>query len=382
VRDVQNPFPVEEYRCRLLAVQAGLATRGLDGLLVTTPENVLYLTGYQTFGTARQFLVVPASGDPVFLLRELEAPLVAYTARFQDCRTYADSEDPLPVLTGLLRSLLGAGARAGIEDGPGGLSPAELARLREAGEGLALTAASGVVEARRVVKSPREIELCRQAAGITATGMRAAADAVRAGTSENHVAAAAAAAMTEAGSEWFAVSPIVTSGYRAGIPHTTYARRVIERGDTVLIELGACMHRHFGPLMRTCVVGEPDAETARMFTACREALEAAMAVIRPGVTSGQAHAACQEVIDRHGFTERFKKRLGYSVGIGLRSWSEAHLMDLKADDPRPLEAGMVFHMPPALRKAWRAGVGVSETIVVMEDGCEPLSSFPRELFVR
>ena len=119
-----------------------------------------------------------------------------------------------------------------------------------------------------------------------------------------------------------------------------------------------------------------------MYAACREGLEAAMAAIKPGITSGDAHQACQEVIDSYGYTDYFRKRLGYSVGIGLRTWSEGDVMDLKGGDERVLQAGMVFHMPPALRKPWQLGVGLSETIVVTDSGCEPLGSLSRELYSR
>lgn len=92
--------------------------------------------------------------------------------------------------------------------------------------------------------------------------------------------------------------------------------------------------------------------------------------------------AAQEVIDKRGHTDYFRKRLGYSVGVGMSTWNEGRIFDLKADDHRTIEAGMVFHMPPALRLPGAFGVGVSETVIVTEDGCEPLSTQPRELAVR
>jgi Xaa-Pro aminopeptidase len=198
---------------------------------------------------------------------------------------------------------------------------------------------------------------------------------------ENAVAAAASAAMIAAGSEWFGEQPIVTSGERAGVPHTTYARRPLRRGDCVLIEMSGVFHRHFAPMMRTAFIGEPPSHVLDMYAACRAGLEAAMAVIRPGITSSEAHEACEKAIAEFGYGDWFKKRLGYSVGTGLGFWNEGHIIDLKPDDESALQAGMLFHLPPALRDPFRHGVGVSETVLITPEGCEQLGKVPRELHV-
>lgn len=380
MQQLQNGFTAEEYADRHRRVRGEMAARGVDCLLVTHPGNICWLTGYQTFGEAAQFLLLPAEGDPVFVLRLLESLLVGYTTHGVDRVAYPDEADPLAVVADTIRERGLVTEVLGVDLTTGTLPPRAHQRLVEVLRPLELRSDDGAVEACRAVKSPAEIELCRRAAEITAIGMQAAVDATVRGATENTVAAAAASAMTIAGSEWFANDPIVTSGFRSGIPHTTYARRAFEPGDAVLIEIGANVHRYFGPLMRSVTIGAPDPEVVRMHEACRAALEAAMGAMKPGVTSGEAHAACQEVIDAHGYHERFKKRLGYAIGLGFRTWSEGRFFDLKEGDERVLEAGMVFHMPPALRIPNRVGVGLSETVVVTEDGCEALTRFPRELF--
>ena len=112
------------------------------------------------------------------------------------------------------------------------------------------------------------------------------------------------------------------------------------------------------------------------------ALEAAIGAIRPGVTSGSVDAACREPIERAGFEPNFRKRTGYSVGIGYSpSWGEGHIVSLRRDDPTRLEPGMVFHMPPALRVPGQYGLGFSETVLVTPTGCEVLTNHPRRLHV-
>lgn len=374
--DKQRIFPESEFNDRLEAVRAHARSSDVDTLLVTGPENIYYLTGYQTFGEAVQFLVVPPQGQPVFLLRELESHLVGLTTYISDVRTYSDTVQPVDVLVSILSELGLNDGRLGIESES--LKPSIADSLRRH-----LTAgvcdASGVVEWCRRVKSELEVQVCREAAKLTTAGMTAGFEAVKVGATENDVAAAVHYAMTTAGSEWLTHDPIVTSGPRSGIPHTTYARRQLAAGDVVLLEFSGCYFRYNSPLMRTCVIGEPPKRARLMYDACSEALQAAMDVITPGITSAQAHQACQDVIDQAGFTDNFRKRLGYAVGIGFKTWSEGSIFDLKADDPRLLEDGMVLHLPPALREIAEFGVGVSETILVTSTGAVPLADCSREL---
>lgn len=62
-------------------------------------------------------------------------------------------------------------------------------------------------------------------------------------------------------------------------------------------------------------------------------------------------------------------------------WGEGHIVNFRRDDPRPLEPGLVFHMPPALRAFQRLCVAMSETVLVTDSGCEVLTDRPRRLHV-
>ena len=92
------------------------------------------------------------------------------------------------------------------------------------------------------------------------------------------------------------------------------------------------------------------------------------------------HEACQAVIDRFGYTENFKKRSGYSVGVSFApDWGEGNVLSLYSSVDRETLPGMVFHIPPALRVYGEFTMGVSETAIVTETSPETLSSIPRDL---
>jgi len=155
----------------------------------------------------------------------------------------------------------------------------------------------------------------------------------------------------------------------------------LRRGDPVLLEFSGCWVGYPGPMMRSACVLEASEQVKKMADACVGGLEAAINTIKPGVTSGKVDEACRLVIENAGFEPWFRKRTGYGVGVFKPSWGEGEVIDLKRDDPRVLQAGMVFHMPPALRDPKKCGVGFSETVLVTEHGCDVLTDFPRKLYI-
>ena len=99
--------------------------------------------------------------------------------------------------------------------------------------------------------------------------------------------------------------------------------------------------------------------------ACIDAVEAALDFIKPGVTSHDADTAARAVTTKAGFSEYHRNRLGYSIGVNYApDWGEGEIISLQQNEPRVLNAGMTFHMPPLCLKYREFGIGFSETIVV------------------
>ena len=375
------PFSPGEYQRRLEGLHTRMSARDIDTLLVVVPENVCYLTGYESIGySSFQTLVVPREGEPLLFIREMELTVAETTTWLSEFEVFGDTVDPVERLDEILKEREWAGGGVALESSGGFISSASMARL-QARLGKPVDGSS-LVEPGRRIKSSEEIELIREACRITDAGVEAACQAIRPGVSENLVAAAAYSAMMEGGSDFFAGDPIITSGWRSGVAHYTFGNRTMEPGDTVLLELGACKRRYFGPLMRAAAIRPIAPEVERMAAKTIEALKAAIAAIRPGVTSGAVDAACRELLEDAGYEPYFRKRTGYSVGVAFApDWGEGHIVSLRRDDPTVLEAGMVFHIPPALRVPRQYGLGFSETVLVTEKGCEVLTQFPLELHV-
>jgi Xaa-Pro dipeptidase len=315
----------------------------------------------------------------MLLVREMELGCAEYYSIVDDIVLYSDHQAPAAALLAALEARQLAKGRVGLEDEAQFLTARDFGRVVSK-LGPTAVPVHGLVERLRAIKSPKEIEYLRTSAKVTEAGITEGLAAVRLGATENDVASAMFHGCMARGGEYLSSQPIITAGRKSGIAHTTFHRYVLQQGDVALLELGGCYNRYTAALMRTASVGEPPAEAKRMYKTCVEALAACIAAIKPGARAEAPHRACQAVIDDAGYTDNFRKRAGYSVGVSFPpDWGEGHIVSLSEGDRTLLQPGMVFHIPPALRKLGLYGVGVSETVLVTEGGSEILTHLSEEL---
>ncbi len=377
------PFSIGEFKTRLKNVRTKMRAKDIDLMLVTGPENIYYLTGYRTTGYyVYQALVVPQNGEPQFVVRRLEFTNVQSLSWIKKGYAVADTESYFEATAKCIEGLGGARARVGFDDQGFFLPAAILDSLRARLKNATFVPAGGVVEACRVIKSPKEIEYIREASGAAVKGLEAGIKAIKPGKTENEVAGAIYNAMVSAGSEYVSSQPYVVSGPRSALGHATFERNKIKAKDMVFLEIGGCWYRYGGAIMRTIAVGKPSAELKKASDAVRGALEALLEAVKPGVTSGDIDRAGRRIVEKAGLGKYWVHRTGYSVGIGFPpGWGEGHIMDLKPNDPRPLQAGMTFHTVPMIGIPGLGAIGFSETWAVTKNGVEVLTDTPRKLHV-
>ena len=379
VQGQESAFPKEEYEIRVARARQNLVEAGIDALVITGPENIFYLTGQQTPGYYTfQALLLPADGDPVFVIRQLEYFNFIANTFIADAEVYQDGDEPVSFLMALIEKRGLRGKRVAI-DKRGWFLPIFVYESLAERLGVVHDGA-GIVEKLRAVKSPLEIEKLERAASYVDAGMRAGLAAVKVGATDNDLVAAMMHAAISAGSEYMGMEPLVSVGARTGVPHGTWRRGRIEDGDPAFLEMAACHDRYHAALMRSAWIGQAPSEATEMMKVCQEALQVSLDTIRPGVPCEVPHMACQRIIDAAGYTDNFRKRLGYSVGISFApDWGEGAILRLNAGVKTELRPGMTFHLPPALRIYGRFTVGVSETIVVTDTGYRALGTVKRDL---
>lgn len=374
-------FPESTYATRLELIQAALVSDGLAGTLLLDPENIFWLTGYQTIGYFTfQALYVPLEGRPVLIARVVNRELALAHPTIGAFEAVIDTADHIDVLTGYLNRVVPDTSSIGVETGSWYLTVSDFRRIEQHGR-QEYVDWNGRIEPHRIVKGPDEIDRIRRACRAAEAGLDAAIKAVAPGRTENDIAAAMFEASIAAGSEYLGHPPLVVAGETTALCFAMWRRREIKSGDVVLLETAGCIDRYHGILSRPVVVGTPTQAQQEAADALQGVLEAAVEAIQPGVRAGDVDRACRKSVEDKGLGAYFKSRAAYGIGIGFPpNWSEGHIYAIRPGDPLVLEPGMTFHVIPTLFLD-DFGMCFSDSVMVTDTGCEVLTDYPRKLFV-
>ena len=377
-------FPMEEYKRRLSDLRARMREHGIDAMMTTTPENICYLSGFESVGHYYfNALVVPIEGEPFMVPRFLEDSGVQYYTWVELSHPYKDSEDPMEVLHKALAESELLDKRIGFEKECWFFTAVQQEQLFAKSPETDFVNCSGIVEEGRLIKSEYEIDMIRKAALATQAGMQAGIDAVKVGVTENDIAAEIHYAMIKAGSEWPSISPFIASGPRGAIGHATWAGRTIQKDEFVFLEIAGALKRYHAPMMRTVYTGKANEKMLAGQKVVLSAFNAAVDLIKPGVPAGEVDALTRRIIGESDFGAEQASRTAYSVGIGLPpDWGEGQILSMQQGEMRPLQENMTFHLLPWVQFPGKGAIGITETIRVTENGCEILTSFERKLFAK
>jgi Xaa-Pro dipeptidase len=370
-------FTQEEFAERRGRVLATIAARGLDGLLMFKQESMYWLTGYDTFGYCFfQCLVLRADGDLVLLTRAPDLRQAEHTSDIEDVRIWVDREasNPAAELRDLLAEKGLAGKRLGVEYETHGLTAANGRRLDAALDGFATTVdASDLIARLRLVKSAAELAYVRRAAELADAALEAAIGETRAGADEGAILAAMLAAIFRGGGDYPGNPFIIGSGRDALLCRYKSGRRRLDASDQLTLEFAGVYRQYHACLMRTLLIGEPNARQRALHAACREALLACEARLSPGTPMGAVFDAHAAVFDRHGLRAHRLNACGYSLGTTYApSWMDWPMFF--HDNPVEVGTGMVFFLHMIVFDS-EAGLAMTlgRTSLVTERGAEPLS---------
>jgi Xaa-Pro dipeptidase len=381
MRASEAPFHPDEYAARLRSIRTRMAQADMDLLIVTSPENICYLSGYESVGYfAQQALIVATAAEPALVIRALELPNAEASCVFEHIIGYHDHEGGSAAIARTVNEA-GGGRRVGVELRSRSLTNAQFAELGNVLPESVFADSFGIVEGARLIKSDAELACIRRAGEIVEAGMRASLGAVGSGRSEREVASAAYQATIEAGSDWTGAPAFVSSGPRSARAHTTWSDRCLAPGDPVFLEINAAVHRYHAAMMRPACIAPVPQRFRSMMEASRAGLDAALATIRSGAAVAGVDRACRTAIASGGWGETFRLRSGYSMGLGFENFGEGPLFSLHQNNDAVLSEGMVLHIVPYLAESRFAGGAFSETVIVTADGCEPVCNVPREIAV-
>lgn len=364
-------LPPMDVGARLGRLRAKLADDGVEALLVTRLPNVRYLTGFS--GSAGMLLV--GADDAVLVTdgryaeqsrEQLDA--AGADARVEIATTQAGQREVLEAEAGAYESLT-------LE-----AHGVTWAQQRTYAEWLApreLVATTELVEGLRRAKEPAEVARIRRACAIADDALREVLPTLHSRPSERDFALDLEIAMRRRGASGTSFDTIVASGPNGAKPHARPSERPIERGELVVIDFGCIVDGYCSDMTRTVAVGDPGPDARRVWDVVAESQRAGRDRVRAGVSCGDVDRASREVIEAAGWGDAFVHGTGHGVGLEIH---EAPRVAKTVGDT--LETGFVVTVEPGVYLPGVGGVRIEDTVVVTDDGADPLTEFPKDLVVQ
>lgn len=373
-----NPFSDAELANRVKRVRERMSDRGLDLILLSSPENIFYLIGLDHWGYfAPHLLVVAADGEMTLITRAMERVAIANMVRNAAFEGHRDSETAADLAVRFLDGKL-SGKTVGIEEWSSGLAYGFGGRIRAGLNPAAWQDITGMVDQLRLVKSPQEQEFMRRAAAASDAGTQAAIAAIHDGAKEADVAAECIAAMTRAGGTPPGFGPFIRPESRMAEEHTSWGEGCYNTGERAFLEIAGCVARYNAPQGRLVSIGGFSDEDLEMAEISKTAFDALLSGLKPGVRAGDVYASWQAVVDAAGMPDYRRHHCGYLVGIGFPpSWTGGNrVTGLRHDSDLEIEEGMTFHAMSWFTETGRGNYFISNTVLLGSDGAEVLTRTP------
>jgi len=381
-----NVFPPEELKQRLLNVRSQMVVANVDGVVITIPENIYYLTELDHWGFfACHLLVVPREGEMILVCRAMESITIENQVKNARFFGHADNEDPANYIVSALSELGLLNSHIGMEKNSLFLTARLAESIQAKTPKVKWHDTSDLVSILRMVKSPLEMEYVRKAAKAADAGMLAAIDATHDGVSDYEVSAECIRAMILAGSEYPGFGPFVRPTSRLGEEHTTWRGEVFQKGEAVFLEIAAAYRKYQAPMGRLVYVGGAPVGAEKSAQLAINGMKAINDSIRPGAKAGDAYAAWHEVARKGGLENYHRHHCGYLVSIGFPpSWTGGSMVTALAPNSElELKVGMTFHTHSWFTNTDCVDYFISNTSLLTEDGCEVLThETPETLIIR
>ena len=375
------PFSKGEYERRLTKLRAIMADKDIPVVLLTSMQNIAYYSGflYCSFGrpygcvvTQDACTTVSANIDAGQPWRRSVEDNVIYTDWKRDNYWRA------------VANLIGGAKRIGVEGDHMTLAARNTA-LAMLGQPELVDIATDTMKAR-MIKSAEEIELIKGGARTADIGGEAIHAAIREGATEIEIAMAGRDAMEAEiaraypDAEYRDTWVWFQGGINTDGAHNPVTKRPLEKGDILSLNTFPMISGYYTALERTLFLGEPDAESLRLWKANVAAHELGISLIKQGATCSGITAEINRFFADEGLLQYRSFGYGHSFGILSHYYGREAGLELREDIDTVLEPGMVVSMEPMLwvpeGTAGAGGYREHDILVISEDGVENITKFP------
>jgi Xaa-Pro aminopeptidase len=377
---------------RLERARAALRASDLGAVLLFDQNNIRYVTSTHIGEWARdksaRCVLLPRQGDPVLWdfgsaarHHQLYAPWLPATswrAGVSSMRGAMARHTGVPdLLAGHIHEEL---REHGLEQEPLGIDLTDMETLASLHRlGVATADGAPVMLSARKIKTRDEIALLDHAAAIVDAVYERIYELLRPGVREHEIVSEAQRLLFELGSEQVEAINAVSGDRCNPHPHV-FSDRLLRPGDQAFFDIIHSFMGYRTCYYRTFCVGGATQSQLDAYKQCREWLDAAIDLVRPGVRT-DAIAAVWPTAHELGFPSEeacFGLQFGHGLGVGLY---EAPMISRlhSFDAPAEIEEGMVFALETYCPASdGRSAARIEEEVLVTAEGPEILTRFPAD----
>lgn len=341
-------------------VQELVRSKEIDAILLFSPENLRYLTGY-------------SGGEGVLYVDEDGAFLLVDFRYLEEAKGEAKGCEVVLLkggMKGLKEFLLQKGRkRIALE-----ARAITLAGFRELLDtDIQFLSFTRELDPLRAVKTPSEVKQIKEAVRVAEEAFREVLELVRPGVSELDIALELEYRLRKKGSEGVPFPVIVLSGPRTSLPHGVPTKRHLREGEPVLFDFGARIAGYCSDETRTLFLGDPPDELKKIYRIVIEAHDRALEAVKPSVPFKEVDAIARRVIEDAGYGDYFGHSTGHGVGLAVHEFPS-----LSPESEGTLEEGMVVTIEPGIYVPGLGGVRIEDLCLVTKDGPEVLTPLDRD----
>ncbi|WP_156290821.1 M24 family metallopeptidase [Oceanobacillus salinisoli] len=348
---------------KLSKLRKALEEKELDGILVTSPYNRRYVTGFT--GTAGVAIISKDDSRFITDFRYTEQA-TAQAKEFQIIEHKQVIEQEIKKqLKDMNIKRLGFEkdhVTYGVYQTYHNLFDSELIPV------------SGLIEEIRLIKSDEELTILKKAAKIADDAFAHIQSYIKPGVKEIDISNELEFFMRKQGATASSFDIIVASGYRSALPHGVASDKEIQSGELVTMDFGALFQSYCSDITRTIAVGEISDQLREIYDTVLEANLRGVNGIKPGLTGKEADALTRDYIKEKGYGSYFGHSTGHGIGLEVHEGP-----GLSSRSNKVLKPGMVVTVEPGIYMAGIGGCRIEDDIVITENGNERLTFAPKEL---
>ncbi len=337
---------------RIKALRKKVLALPADAMMVTDLANLRYLSGF-TGSTA--MMLVTGRGQYVFVDSRY-----ALQAK-KECggvTVVPITRTPDDLIKKAVALKIG---RLAFE--PWGMSHESFLALRKKTGGIKLVKAGRFVQELRRKKDEDEARLIGKAASLARDGLAQVMGSAKPGMKESDFAFLLETRLRELGSGPAPFPTIVASGPRGALPHGVASDRKMKKGDLVTVDYGGIYNGYQSDQTVTFCLGKPNARQREVYNVVREAHDAAIEKLAPGVKASDVDKTARDIIAAAGFGQYFGHGLGHGVGLETH---EGPTLNPRTRDV--LEEGNVVTVEPGVYIPGWGGVRIEDMALITGNG--------------